>query len=133
MYLCDTHKHTRVNKRKSMDFYDETHMNGQFAFGWSEKKNRIVLEQTIHRLVALSLRIFFFVNTLILFITSFWAISRKFSISKQLMLVQSHNALWTWNSFLYFALFTLQSVYFFVWIFSLPFFCSKLEMKFLLP
>lgn len=73
-------------------------MNGQFA-----------LDENFWIIQSICLVLFFF---LLLFVlttnltthtnfTSFWAISRKFSISKQLMLAQQHYSLWTWNFFIH--------------------------------
>lgn len=59
------HRHTPNNKRKSMSFYDETHMNGQFALHEKEKTTKQQSIEPVFSLRDLSS------NTKLLFSSSF--------------------------------------------------------------
>lgn len=68
------------NEYNTNQWFYETHMNGQFDVNEKYQMKKSIAFY-MHR------RIF----------TSFWAITRNFSIPKQLMLVETHYSLWTWN------------------------------------
>lgn len=115
-YMRHTHTHTRlkISANQWMFLWWDTH-EWPIRFGWKH------LDHKIHCLV-LFINDFFFVLTTNLTthtnFTSFWAISHKFSISKQLMLAQQHYSLWTWNFFIH----SISRLLLFFFCFSLPFF-----------